>query len=95
MKKSNAESKRNGYIGLGAMILLAGATVFGSDPLFKAIDNSTRPEQYIPGNYTGTARGYGGMVTAEVKVSAKTIESIEQDLFFGISFLHDNQSVII
>ncbi|WP_077610731.1 FMN-binding protein [Clostridium sp. Marseille-P2415] len=77
MKKGNANAKRNGYIGLGAMILLAGATIFGSDPLYKAIDNSVRPAVYIPGTYTGTARGYGGTVTAEVTVTAKSIESIE------------------
>ena len=76
MNKSNANAKRNGYIGLGAMILLAGATVFGSDPLYKAIDNSARPELYVPGTYTGTAKGYGGIVTAEVTVSGKMIDSI-------------------
>ncbi len=77
MKESNADSKRNGYIGLGAMILLAFAAVFGSDPLYKAIDNSFKPELYTPGTYTGAARGYGGTVTVKVKVSAKTMESIE------------------
>ncbi|GLB29540.1 hypothetical protein LAD12857_14630 [Lacrimispora amygdalina] len=76
MNKSNANAKRNGYIGLGAMILLAGATVFGTDPLYKAIDSSVRPEIYVPGTYTGTARGYGGIVTADVTVSGKTIDSI-------------------
>ncbi|WP_349673415.1 FMN-binding protein [Lacrimispora sp.] len=76
MNKSNANAKRNGFIGLGAMILLAGATVFGTDPLYKAIDNSVRPEIYVPGTYTGTARGYGGIVTADVTVSGKTIDSI-------------------
>ncbi|MDF2886312.1 MAG: hypothetical protein K0R23_697, partial [Lacrimispora sp.] len=76
MNKSNANTKRNGYIGLGAMILLAGATVFGTDPLYKAIDNSVRPEIYVPGTYTGTARGYGGIVTADITVSGKTIDSI-------------------
>ena len=76
MNKSNANAKRNGYIGLGAMIILACATVFGTDPLYKAIDNSIRPEIYVPGTYTGTAKGYGGIVTADVTVSGKTIDSI-------------------
>ena len=76
MNKSNANAKRNGYIGLGAMIVLACATVFGTDPLYKAIDNSIRPEIYVPGTYTGTAKGYGGIVTADVTVSGKTIDSI-------------------
>lgn len=76
MKKGYTNTKRNGYIGLGVMILLAGATIFGSDPLYKAIDNSVSPKIFIPGTYTGSARGYGGIVTSEVTVTAKAIESI-------------------
>ncbi|WP_124068282.1 FMN-binding protein [Clostridium sp. E02] len=75
MIKGNA--KRNGYIGLGAMILLAGATIFGSDPLYKAIDHVVRPELYTSGTYTGTTEGYGGIVTAKVTVSNKSMEFIE------------------
>ena len=77
MKKGNSNAKRNGYIGLGVMILLAGATIFGSDPLYKAIDSRAGANKYIPGTYTGSARGYGGTVTVDVKVSGKSIESIE------------------
>ena len=77
MKKGNSNAKRNGYIGLGVMILLAGATIFGSDPLYKAIDSRAGANIYIPGTYTGSARGYGGMVSVDVKVSGKSIESIE------------------
>jgi major membrane immunogen (membrane-anchored lipoprotein) len=76
MKKGNSNAKRNGYIGLGVMILLAGATVFGSDPLYKAIDSRAGANIYIPGTYTGSAKGYGGTVTVEVTVSGKSIESI-------------------
>ena len=77
MKKSSNVSKKNGYIGLAALVVLAGATILGSDPLYKAIDNMARPAIYTAGTYTGTARGYGGTVTATVTVSSKAIESIE------------------
>ncbi len=77
MKKGNSNAKRNGYIGLGVMIVLAGATILGSDPLYKAIDSRAGANVYIPGTYTGTARGYGGTVQADVTVSGKSIESIE------------------
>ena len=30
--------KQKGYVGLGAMLVLAAGTVFGSEPLYKAID---------------------------------------------------------
>ena len=77
MKKSSNVSKKNGYIGLAALVVLAGATILGSDPLYKAIDDMARPAIYTAGTYTGTARGYGGTVTANVTVSSKAIESIE------------------
>ncbi|WP_333653095.1 FMN-binding protein [Lacrimispora sp.] len=79
MKKGNANAKRNGYIGLGAMVILAGAAILGSDSLYNAIDSKARPAVYTPGTYTGTAKGYGGMVTVEVTVTDKAIQSIEVD----------------
>lgn len=77
MRKKSASAKRNGFIGLGVMILLAGATVFGSEPLFKAVDSVSGTNLYTPGTYTGSARGYGGDVTVEVAVSGKKMNSIE------------------
>ena len=74
MKKENA--KRNGYIGLGAMVILAGIVAFGSDSFYKSIDSLGKPVLYTSGNYIGSARGFGGPVTAEVLVSAKSIEFI-------------------
>ena len=76
MKKFNANAKRNGLIGLGVMIVLAGATVFGSEPLYKAVDSMSGTSLYTPGTYTGSARGYGGDVTVDVVVTAKKMQSI-------------------
>lgn len=74
MRKGN--SKTNGYIGLGAMVVLAAATVLGSDPLYKTIDDMVRPAVYTPGTYAGSARGYGGKVLVEVTVTDKSIKEI-------------------
>lgn len=77
MKEKNTHKNRDGYIGLGIMIVLACLVVFGSAPLYQVIDDRVRPKIYTPGTYTGSARGYGGMVTVQVKVTAKAIESMD------------------
>lgn len=70
--------KQKGFVGLGAMIVLAAVTVMGSEPLYKAIDNIGRETAgYTAGTYTGTAQGYGGTVTAAVTVSEKEILAVE------------------
>lgn len=38
--------KRNGYIGLGVMLVLGAATVLGSDPLYRAIDSQNGGQTY-------------------------------------------------
>ncbi len=77
MNKGSMDTKKKGLIGLGALVVLAGATILGSDPLYKAIDDMARPAIYTAGTYTASARGYGGPVTVTVKVSTKAIESID------------------
>ena len=77
MNKGSLDTKKKGLIGLGALVVLAGATILGSDPLYKAIDDMARPAIYTAGTYTASARGYGGPVTVTVKVSTKAIESID------------------
>lgn len=70
--------KEKGYVGLGAMLVLAAGTVLGSDPLYKAIDSIAAGNvSYEAGTYTGTAQGFGGTVTATVTVSSSGIESVE------------------
>lgn len=73
-------SKQKGYIGLGAMAVLAAVTVFASDPIYKAIDSIGKPKPgepiYTAGTYTGTAAGFGGEIAATVTVSETTIESV-------------------
>ena len=77
MNKGSMDTKKKGLIWLGALVVLAGATILGSDPLYKAIDDMARPAIYTAGTYTASARGYGGPVTVTVKVSTKAIESID------------------
>ena len=43
MNKGSMDTKKKGLIGLGALVVLAGATILGSDPLYKAIDDMARP----------------------------------------------------
>ena len=70
--------KQKGYAGLGVMLVLAAGTVFGSEPLYKAIDAmSTEKVDYTPGTYVGAAQGFGGEVVATVAVGAAGIESVE------------------
>ena len=88
MKKGNSNTKRNGYIGLGVMILLAGATIFGSDPLYQAIDSRARADiskessketvsQWKDGTYSYEApeydeNGYKDQVVMTIKGNAIT-----------------------
>ncbi|MFR5602206.1 MAG: FAD-dependent oxidoreductase [Lachnospiraceae bacterium] len=77
MSDNHMTQKQKGLIGLGAMVILGAVTVFGSGPIYKAIDNMARPAvSYTAGTYTGTAQGFGGEVTAEVTVSDKAIETV-------------------
>ena len=69
--------KQKGYAGLGAMVVLAGVTIFGSTPLYNAIETmAAQSISYTPGSYTGSADGFGGKVTATVTVSDKGIDAI-------------------
>ena len=88
MKKGNSNTKRNGYIGLGVMILLAGATIFGSDPLYQAIDSRAKADiskessketvfQWKDGTYSYEApeydeNGYKDQVVMTIKENAIT-----------------------
>lgn len=70
--------KQKGLVGLAVMLVLAVIAIFGSDSIYRMIDNSGREAlSFTPGTYTGTAEGYGGDVVAVVTVSDKKIESIE------------------
>lgn len=73
--------KQKGWIGLGAMAVLAGVTIWGSDPIYRAVKSLEEGKKaalsFVPGTYTGTAEGYGGEITAVVTVSEKRIEYIE------------------
>lgn len=70
--------KEKGYVGLGAMLVLAAGTVFGSEPLYKAIDvMSTEKVDYTPGTYVGSAQGFGGEVVATVTVGSAGVESVD------------------
>lgn len=70
--------KQKGYVGLGVMLVLGAGTIFGSDPLYKAIDvMSTEKVDYTPGTYVGSAQGFGGEVVATVTVGAGGIETVE------------------
>lgn len=72
------DQKQKGLVGLGAMAVLAAATVLGSEPLYKAIDNIGKvPASYTAGTYTGTAEGFGGAVIASVTVSDKEITAVD------------------
>ncbi len=69
--------KQKGYAGLGAMLVLAVGTIFGSEPLYKAIDTMTAEKvDYTPGTYVGSAQGFGGEVVATVTVGNKGIEAV-------------------
>lgn len=70
--------KQKGYVGLGVMVVLAGATIFGSTPLYSALDTmAAKSVTYAPGTYTGTAEGFGGEVSATVTISEAGIDSVE------------------
>lgn len=70
--------RQKGYVGLGAMAVLAAVTIFGTDSIYKAVDNiGTVPVSYTAGTYTGTADGYAGPVSATVTVSDKAILSVD------------------
>lgn len=81
MKKSGMSNLAAGLTGLGVMVVLAGALVGGSEPLYKMIAGRNRPISdtpiYNPGIYEGSARGYGGMVTVTINVSEYAIEDVK------------------
>jgi major membrane immunogen (membrane-anchored lipoprotein) len=77
MKEGSWKTKKNGLIGLAALIILGIVLILGSNPLYKALDNMARPAIYTPGVYEASAKGYGGPVKVVVTVSSKSIESIE------------------
>lgn len=70
--------KQKGLIGLVLMVVLAFATIFGSAPLYRAIDNAGKPAgNYTPGTYVGTGSGFAGDITATVTVDETSILSVE------------------
>lgn len=70
--------KQKGYVGLGVMAVLAGVTIFGSTPLYHAIDNIVAKSiSYTPGSYAGSAEGYGGEVSVTVEISESGIDSVK------------------
>ncbi|MEG0216122.1 MAG: FMN-binding protein [Hungatella sp.] len=70
--------QQKGFVGLGVMAVMAGATIFGSTPLYKMIDSiAAKSISYQPGTYTGSAQGYGGEVSAVVIISEAGIDSVE------------------
>lgn len=81
MSGNNMDQKKKGMIGLGAMAVLGLFTIFGSKPVYEAIDGMNRPKgeagTYTAGTYTGTAKGFGGDVTATVTVTDSSIEKVE------------------
>ena len=69
--------KQKGYVGLGVMVVLAGAAIFLSNPLYNAIDTmAAKSISYTPGSYMGSADGFGGKVTATVTISENGIDAI-------------------
>lgn len=69
--------KQKGYVGLGVMAVLAGVTVFGSAPLYEAINTLVAKSiSYVPGDYTGSADGFGGKIVATVTVTEEGIASV-------------------
>lgn len=72
------DQKQKGLVGLGAMAVLAAATVLGSEPLYKAIDNIGKvPVSYTAGTYSASAQGFGGDVIAYVTVSEQEITLVD------------------
>lgn len=70
--------KQKGLIGLVLMVVLAFATIFGSAPLYRAIDSAGKPAgNYTPGTYVGTGSGFAGDITATVTVDETSILSVE------------------
>lgn len=70
--------KQKGFVGLGVMAVLAGVTIFGSTPLYNAIDSIVAKNiSYTPGTYTGSAEGYGGEVSVTVEISESGIDSVK------------------
>lgn len=75
---SGMTQKQKGMIGLGAMVILGGIAVLGSDAIYKAVDNIGKtPASYTAGSYTATAAGFGGDVVATVTVTDSEIVSVE------------------
>ena len=70
--------KQKGFVGLGALVVLAGVTIFGSTPIYNMLDKmAVKSVSYTPGTYTGSAQGFGGEVKATVTVSESGIEAVE------------------
>lgn len=77
MSKASMSPKQKGYIGLGVMAVLSAATIWGTEPLYKFIDNFGKEAIYTAGTYTGKAEGFGGEVVVDVTVSTTSIESLK------------------
>lgn len=69
-------NKSKGLMALGGLVVLTAVTLFGSDPLYKALSSMNKPSIYTPGTYESSAQGYGGPVSAVVTVSDKEIISV-------------------
>ncbi len=95
------DQKKKGLIGLGVMIVLAVLLIAFSNPIYKAINNRGKEQvNYTAGTYTGSAEGYGGMVSATVTVSDKEILSVElkgdnETQGFGTNALEQLPAVIM
>lgn len=69
--------QQKGYIGLGVMVLFAGAAIFGCPPLYEALDKlAAKSISYTSGSYTGSADGFGGKILATVTISDNAVESV-------------------
>ena len=81
MKKGEMSNLKAAAIGLGVMILLSGALIAFSEPMYKSIAGRNRPVSsepiYNPGIYEGSARGYGGPVTVTVEVTEYEIKDVK------------------
>lgn len=68
--------KKKGYMALGALAVLAAASLAGSDPLYRGLEAQKKPVIYTAGTYTAEAKGHGGTVTAQVTVTNWEITDI-------------------
>lgn len=81
MKKGKMSNLKASITGLAIMLLLSGALIAFSEPMYKSIAGRNRPISgepiYNPGIYEGSARGYGGPVTVIIEVTEYEIEDVK------------------